>query len=78
MYKVESNQYLPLKGPSGPSGLPLFSTYYYVANGTGQKISKNTGKPYRGKQMREYAFYSEAEAQTFLNQLNKSTNFEQP
>ena len=71
MYKVESNQYIPYKGPSGPSGIPLASTYYYVADETGQTINKNTGKPYRGRQMREYAFYSEAEAQTFLNQLTK-------
>lgn len=71
MYKVESNQYIPHKGPSGPSGIPLASTYYYVADETGQTINKNTGKPYRGRQMREYAFYSEAEAQTFLNQLIK-------
>lgn len=71
MYKVTSNQYIPHKGPSGPSGIPLASTYYYVANETGQTINKNTGKPYRGKQMREYAFYSEAEAQTFLDQLTK-------
>jgi hypothetical protein len=50
--------------------MPLATTYYYVANKSGQPINKNTGKSYRGKQMREYAFRSEAEAQTFLNQLN--------
>jgi hypothetical protein len=51
--------------------MPLATTYYYVANGTGRPINKNTGKPYRGKQMREYAFRSEAEAQTFLSRLTK-------
>ena len=71
MYKVESNQYIPFRAQRSPSGMPLASTYYYVANGTGRPISKNTGKPYRGRQMREYAFRSEAEAQTFLNQLTK-------
>lgn len=71
MYKVESNLYIPFRAQRSPSGMPLATTYYYVANGTGRPINKNTGKPYRGRQMREYAFRSEAEAQTFLKQLIK-------
>lgn len=74
MYKVESNQYIPFRAQRSPSGMPLASTYYYVANKSGKPINKNTAKPYRGKQMREYAFRSEAEAQTFLNYLNQHAN----
>jgi len=70
-YTIQSNQYIPFRAERGPSGMPLATTYYYVANGTGRPINKNTGKPYRGKQMREYAFRSEAEAQTFLSRLTK-------
>jgi len=71
-YTIQSNQYIPFRTERGPSGMPLATTYYYVANKSGQPINKNTGKSYRGKQMREYAFRSEAEAQTFLNQLNEN------
>ncbi len=71
-YTIQSNQYIPFRAEKSPDGMPLATTYYYVANKSGKSINKNTGKSYRGKQMREYAFRSEAEAQTFLNQLNEN------
>jgi hypothetical protein len=70
-YTIQSNQYIPFRAERSPNGMPLATTYYYVANKSGQPINKNTGKSYRGKQMREYAFRSEAEAQTFLSRLTK-------
>jgi hypothetical protein len=73
-YTIQSNQYIPFRAERGPSGMPLATTYYYVANKSGQPINKNTCKSYRGKQMKEYAFRSEAEAQIFLNYLNQHAN----
>ena len=72
MYQVKSNQYIPYKGKSLPSGMPACSTYYYVTNEQGKTISKKTLKPYRGKQMNDYAFHSQEGAEVFARKLNEN------
>ena len=72
-FEVKSNQYIPHKPKSLPSGYPACATYFYVVNEKGQTISKKTLKPYRGKQMNDYAFYDEVDAQTFVEFLTDKT-----
>ena len=74
MYQVKSNQYIPRKAKSLPSGMPACSTYYYVINEQGKVISHKTLKPYRGKEMTNYWFHSQESAEQFANQLNQSAN----
>jgi hypothetical protein len=64
-YKVMSNQAIfPKKG---------VGTYWYVENSKGQTINKNTGKPYKGKEMTNYYFLNEDGAKKFAEKLNSST-----
>jgi hypothetical protein len=74
MYQVKSNQYIPYRAKTLPSGMPACSTYYYVTNDKDQVISHKTLKPYRGKQMDNYKFNSQEGAEQFVNQLNQSAN----
>ncbi len=64
-YKVMSNQAIfPKRG---------VGTYWYVENSKGQTINKNTGKPYKGKEMTNYYFLNEDGAKKFAEKLNSST-----
>ena len=66
MYKIEENQYIPYKARLSPQGMPLAKTYYYVTNDKGKIVNKHTGKPYRGKQMRNFAFNEKESAENFI------------
>ena len=55
-----------------PSGLPACATYYYIVNESGKVINKYTLKTYRGKDMDKYAFFDEASAHEFINNINKN------
>ena len=72
MYSVKENQYIPYKPKSLPSGMPACATYYYVTNEQGKVISIKTLKPYRGKQMNDYAFHSKESAELFAEKMNES------
>jgi hypothetical protein len=74
MYQVKSNQYIPYRAKTLPSGMPACSTYYYVTNEQGKVISHKTLKPYRGKDMANYKFNDQGSAESFANQLNQSAN----
>ena len=74
MYQVKSNQYIPYRAKTLPSGMPACSTYYYVINEQGKVISHKTLKPYRGKEMTNYWFHSQESAEVFANKLNQSAN----
>jgi hypothetical protein len=66
-YKVMSNQAIfPKRG---------VGTYWYVENLKGQTINKNTGKPYKGKEMTNYYFLNEDGAKNFAKKLNDGTFF---
>lgn len=69
MFVVKSNQYIPYKAKSLPSGMPACETYYYVTNEKGQIMSKKTLKPYRGKEMNNYFFPLKELAEKFVTQL---------
>jgi hypothetical protein len=62
-YKVESNVGIFYKVGT--------KTYWYVVNSKNQTINKNTGKPYRGKDLANYYFLSEDGAKDFAEKLNK-------
>jgi len=62
-YKVESNVGIFYKVGT--------KTYWYVVNSKGQTINKNTGKPYKGKEMTNYYFLNEDGAKDFAEKLNK-------
>lgn len=64
MYTVKDNQYLP-NGIGNPA-----ATYYYVVDDKNKTIHKVTGKPYRGKQMDNYAFKHKIEALDYAAKLN--------
>jgi len=64
-YEVKSNQYLP-NGFGRPA-----ATYYYVANEKGQSIDFKTRKPYSGKQMDRYMFYTQERAEAFAKEMNQ-------
>ena len=72
MYSVKENQYIPYKPKSLPSGMPACATYYYVTNEQGKVISIKTLKPYRGKQMNDYAFHSREGAENFAKKMNEN------
>ena len=72
MYQVKSNQYIPYKAKSLPSGMPACSTYYYVVNEQGKVISHKTSKPYRGSDMANYKFNSQESAENFAKKLNEN------
>jgi capsule polysaccharide modification protein KpsS len=65
-YKIESNQYIPRKGETSPNGIRLAQTYYYVVDEKGNTISHKTSKPYRGTDMKHYAFYTRESAEAFV------------
>jgi hypothetical protein len=72
-YELRSNQYIPYRGKSLPSGMPACATYYYIVNEDGKVLDKQTLKPYRGKQMNRYAIHGSKEtALTYLETINKS------
>ena len=72
MYTLKSNQYIPAKGPRLQSGMPACATYYYFENEQGKVIDKVSLKPYKGKQMDRYAMHSKAEAQAYLEVINRT------
>ena len=69
MFQVKSNQYIPFKTKLSPSGMPLARTYYYVTNAEDKVINKRTAKPYRGKQMNNFAFHDKESAEKFAESL---------
>lgn len=71
-YTLHENQYIPYKtARSLPSGYPACETYYYFTNEKGQVIDKVTLKPYRGKQMERIWMLSKAQAEAYLEVINK-------
>lgn len=70
-FELKSNQYIPFRPKSLPSGMPACATYYYFVNEKGQVVDKVTLKPYRGKQMNRYAMHSKTEAEAYLEVINK-------
>lgn len=70
-FTLNSNQYIPYKPKSLPSGMPACATYYYITNENGKVINKYTLKPYKGKQMDMYAFHDKLYAEQFLENINK-------
>ena len=71
MYTLQSNQYIPYRAKTLPSGFPACSTYWYITDEKGRTIDKRTLKPYRGKQMDRYAMHSESDAKAYVEVLNK-------
>lgn len=69
-YKLQFNQYIPRKSKSLPSGMPACATYWYITDEKGRTINFKTLKPYRGKEMSNYAIHSKTEAESFLDYLN--------
>jgi hypothetical protein len=70
-FTLQSNQYIPYRAKTSPSGFPLAETYYYFTNEQGKVIDKKTLKPYRGKQMDRYAIKSKEQAEAYLEVINK-------
>lgn len=70
-FELKSNQYIPYRGKSLPSGVPACATYYYFVNEKNQVVDFKTLKPYRGKQMNRYAMHSKAAAEAYLEVINK-------
>lgn len=64
MYTVKDNQYLP-NGLGNPS-----ATYYYVVDEKNRTINFKTDKPYKGKQMNNFAFKRKIEALDYAAKLN--------
>ena len=64
MYTVKDNQYLP-NGLGNPA-----STYYYVVDEKNRTINFKTDKPYKGKQMNNFAFKRKIEALDYAAKLN--------
>jgi hypothetical protein len=73
MFTLHSNQYIPRKGKSLPSGMPACATYYYICNADGKVVDRVTLKPYRGKQMERYAIHSKVQAVAYLDSINTKT-----
>ena len=67
---LHSNQYIPRKGKSLPSGMPACATYWYFMRND-KILDFKTLKPYRGKDMSRYAMHSETEAKAYLEVINK-------
>jgi hypothetical protein len=72
MFTLHSNQYIPRKGKSLASGMPVCSTYYYLVNENNKVVDKKTLKPYRGKQMDRYAIHSKEQAESILESANSN------
>ena len=72
-FTLHSNQYIPYKPKSLPSGMPACSTYYYLVNENGKVVDKSTLKPYKGKQMERYALFgTKDKAEAYLEIVNKT------
>ena len=72
-FTLHSNQYIPHKPKSLPSGMPKCETYHYLVNDQGKVVDKDTLKPYRGKEMNRYALFGSREsAEKYLEIVNKS------
>ena len=72
-FTLHSNQYIPYKPKSLPSGMPKCETYYYLVNENGKVVDKSTLKPYRGKEMNRYALFGSKESvEKYLEIVNKS------
>jgi hypothetical protein len=69
-YTLQSNQYIPRKSKSLPSGMPACATYWYITDENGKTINIKTFKPYRGKEMSNYAMHSKTQAQSLVDYLN--------
>ena len=73
-YELKSNQYIPHKPKSLPSGMPKCETYYYIVNEDNKVVDKDTLKPYRGKQMNRYAIFgSRAGAELYFELITNQT-----
>ena len=70
-FELRENQYIPYKAKKSPSGFPLCATYYYFVNEQGKVVDKATLKTYRGKQMNRYAMHSRAQAEAYLEVINR-------
>ena len=72
-FTLHSNQYIPYKPKSLPSGMPACATYYYITNENGKVVDNITLKPYRGKQMNRYALFGSRESaeKYLLERINK-------
>jgi len=70
VYQLMSNQYIPRKSRSLPSGMPACATYYYLINSYDEVVDFTTLKPYRGKQMERYAMHSLCQAEAYLEVIN--------
>jgi hypothetical protein len=70
-FRLESNQYLPYRGKTLPNGLRACETYYYFVNEDNKVVDFKTLKPYKGKQMERYAMHSKAQAEAYLEVINK-------
>lgn len=68
-YRIESNQYIPYKPKSLPSGMPKCETYYYIVDENNKVINKHTLKTYRGKEMNNYSFSTREGAETLLEKI---------
>jgi aminoglycoside phosphotransferase (APT) family kinase protein len=69
-FKMRENQYVPRNAKLSPSGFPLGSTYYYFVNEQGKVVDKMTLKPYRGKDLKRYAYFSKFLAEFHLHIIN--------
>ena len=69
-YQIKSNQYIPYKPKSLPSGMPKCETYYYVVDENNKVINKHTLKTYRGRNLDMFYFRTREGAETLLDQLN--------
>jgi hypothetical protein len=70
-FTLQSNQYIPFRPKSLASGMPKCETYYYFTNEQNKVVDFRTLKPYRGKQMNRYAMHSKAQAEAYLEVINK-------
>jgi hypothetical protein len=70
-FELRENQYIPYKHKTSPSGSPIGETYYYFVNEQNKVVDKTTLKAYRGKQMNRYAMHSKAQAEAFLEVINR-------
>ena len=68
---MQENQYIPYKAKTNENGFRMASTYYYLTNEEGKTVDKKTLKHYRGKQLNRYAFFNKADAEAFLENLEK-------
>jgi hypothetical protein len=68
---MQENQYISPKAKTNENGFRMASTYYYFTNEEGKTVDKKTLKPYRGKELNRYAFFSKVDADVFLEKINK-------